>query len=127
MIAGRTHEQSRHGFVAATDQHDRIHRLGADHLFGVDGHLITQKHAGRVGKRFVQRDNRKIDGQAAGQHDTALHRLDQLRNIAMAGVVAAEGIGNTDYWPFQRIVRIAHGLDEGLAQEDGKSGIAIGR
>ena len=124
--AGRAHQQRRHRLVAAADQHDGIHRLALDHLLGVDRHLVAQVHAGRMREGLVQRNDRKIHRQTAGQHDAALHRLDQVGHVAVAGVVAAEGIGDADDRPFQRIVGITHGLDEGLAQEDRESRVAVG-
>ena len=41
------HELRRHGLVAAAHQHDRVHRLGADHLLGVHRHQVAELQAGR--------------------------------------------------------------------------------
>ena len=54
-IAGRSARRRRHHLrrdrlVAAADQDDRIHRLGADHLLGVHRHQVAQEHAGRMGE-----------------------------------------------------------------------------
>ena len=43
----RCHDLRRQGLVAAADHHDRVHRLGADHLLGIHRHQIAQIH--RVG------------------------------------------------------------------------------
>ena len=43
-----THEQSGDCLVASSNQHDRIHRLGSNHLLGVHRHQVTKKHAGWI-------------------------------------------------------------------------------
>ena len=73
----------------------------------------------------MQADGGEDHGQRAGKHDPALHRLDDLGHIAVAGVEIAMGIGDADDGPVQRIVGIAGGLDEGLAQEQREFRIAI--
>ena len=45
----------------------------------------------------------------------------------MTGIVVAVGVGDADNRPIERVVGITHRLDEGLAQEQGKPGIAIAR
>ncbi len=122
---GGTHQLRRHGLVAAADQHDGVHRLRADHLLGVHGHEVAQVHAGGLGKAFVHRDGGKVHRQAAGQHDAALDGLDELRGVAVAGVVAAAGVDDTDDGTRQGIVRQAGALDEGLAQEQRKTLVAV--
>ena len=124
---GSGHQLGRHGFVATTDQHDGIHRLGADHFLGIHRHQIAQEHRGRVGKALMDRDGREGHRQAAGQHHSALHGLDQLRHIAVAGVVIAERIGNADDRPLQRIIAETHGLDKSPPQKQRKTGITITR
>ena len=112
------------GLVAAADQHHGVHRLRADHLLGVHRHQVAQEHAGRVRERLVDRDRRELHRQPARQHHAALDRVDELRHVAVAGVVVAEGVGDADDRPRQRVVREAHRLDEGLAQEEREVGVA---
>ncbi len=45
----------------------------------------------------------------------------------MAGVVAGEGVGDADDGPLERVVRVAHRLDEGLAQKQREPLVAVGR
>ena len=125
--ARRRHQLGRQGLVAAADQHDRVHRLGADHLLGVHRHQVAQEHAGRMREALVDRHRREDHRQGAGQHDAALHRLDQVGHVAVAGIVVAEGVGDADDRPVERVVGIAAGLDEGLAQEQRKARVAVGR
>ncbi len=68
----------------------------------------------------------KLHRQAARQHHATLDRLDQLGHVAMAGVVVAEGVGDADDRPVERVVGIPHGLDEGLAQKQREVRVAIG-
>ena len=49
---------------------------------------------------LVHRDGRKLDGQAAGKHDPALDGFDEVRDGAVARVVAAAGVGDTDDRPY---------------------------
>ena len=44
---GGGHQLRRHGLVATAHEHDRIHRLGADHLLGVERHQVAELEAGR--------------------------------------------------------------------------------
>ena len=73
----------------------------------------------------MKRYDRKLDGQATSQHDAAFHRFDYLRHRGVAGVVTRIGVGNADERPFQGIIRVAHGLDEGLSDIQGKGVIAV--
>jgi hypothetical protein len=43
----------------------------------------------------------------------------------MAGIVVTVGVGDADDRTVERIVGIAHRLDEGLAQEQRKPGVAV--
>jgi hypothetical protein len=110
--AGRAHQQRRHGLVAAADQHHRVHRLRAHHLLDVDAHQVAHEHGGRIGEGLVDRDGREVDRQPAGQHHAALDGLDEVGHVAVARIEAAVGVGDADDRAIQRIVGIAHGLDE---------------
>src|SRR6202021_897075 len=61
----------------------------------------------------------------ARQHDAAVRALDQIGNIAVAGIVVALRIRDADDRPVERIVGIAHRLDEGLAQKQREAGVAV--
>ncbi len=111
--------------VTAADHHDRVHRLRADHLLGIHRHQIAKIHRGRIREALGDGNGREHHRHGAGQHDAALHRLDQLRNIAVAGIVVAVGVGDADDGALQRVIGIAHCLDEGLTQEQRKPGIAV--
>ena len=123
--ARRRHHLRRQGLVAAADQDDRVHRLRADHLLGVHRHEVAQEHAGRMRERLVDRDGGEFHRQAAREHDAALDRFDQLRDVAVARVEVAVGVGDADDRPVERVVGIALGLDEGLAQEQREAGVAV--
>ena len=73
------------------------------------------------------RNRREHHRHRAGQHHAALHRLDDLRHVAMARVVVAVGVGDADDRTVERVVGIAHRLDEGLAQKQRETRIAVTR
>ena len=121
----RAHQLRRHGLVAAADQHHRIHRLGADHLLGVDRHQVAKHQARRVEKDLAERNRRKGQWQPAHRQDTALDRLDQLGEMAMAIVVAGIGVGDADHRPRQHVARIAHRAGKGTPQIEREIGVAV--
>ena len=114
---GCAHQLRGHGFVATANQHHRVHRLGADQFFGLHGHHVAQIHAGGGGKTLVDGHGGEIHRQTPGEHHAAFDRLDQLRGIAMAGVVSAAGVGNANHRPIQGAVGVARAFDEGFAQK----------
>ena len=121
----RGHDLRRQGLVAPADHDHRVHGLRADHLLGIHRHQVAKVHRGWMRKTFGDRDGRKHHRHGAGQHHAALHRLDDLRNVAVTGIVVAVGIGDADDRPVQRIIRITHRLDEGLAQKQREASVAI--
>ena len=125
--AGDRHHLRGQILVAAADHHHRIHRLRADHLFRLHRHQVAQEHRGGMREALRNRNSRKHHGQPAGQHHSALHALDQVGHVAVAGIVVAESIGNADDGPVERIVGIARRLDKGLAQEQRELGVAVTR
>ena len=78
-----------------------------------------------MGEALADGDGREDHGQTTGQHDAALHAFDEVGDIAMAGVVVAEGVGDADDGPLERIVGVAHGLDERLTEEEREAGVAV--
>src|SRR5262249_57713558 len=103
---GGGHPVGRQVLAAAADQHHRVHRLGADHLLGVHRHQVAQEHAGRMRERLVDRDGGKFHRQPARQHDAPFDRLDQLRDVAVARVEVAVGVGDADDPAGERVVGI---------------------
>src|SRR6202011_5855326 len=61
----------------------------------------------------------------AREHDSALHRRDELRNRRVARIEFAIGVGDPDDRTLERVVGISHGLDEGLAQEQRELRVAV--
>ena len=78
-----------------------------------------------MGEALADGDRWKDHGQATGQHDAALHAFDKVGDIAMAWVVVTESVGDADDGPLERIVGVAHGLDERLAEEEREAGVAV--
>ena len=121
----RAHQLGRHGLVAAADQHHRIHRLGADHLLGVDRHQIAEHQAGRVQEHLAERNRRKGQWQPARRQNAALDRLDQLGEMPVAIVVAGIGVGDADHRPRQQIGRIAHRAGKRAPQIEREIRVAV--
>ena len=123
--AGSGHQLRGDGLVAAADHQHRVHRLGAAHLLRVDGGQVAEEHGGRVGEALVDRHRRERHRQTARQHDATLGRLHQRRHVAVTGIVGAGRVHDADDRAGQRIVRIAHRLYEGPAQEQAEPVIAV--
>ena len=78
-----------------------------------------------MGEALADGDGRN-HRQTTGQHDTALHAFDEVRDIAMAGVVSLKVLVMPTMGRLERIVGVAHGLDERLAEEErSKYGVAV--
>ena len=123
--AGRGHDLSGQSFVATADDHECVHGLGADHLFGVHGHEVAQEHGGGIREAFVNGDGGKDHGERAGEHDSTLDAFDEFGHIAVAGIVVAVGVGDADDGPREGIVRVAHGLDEDFAVKEREGLVAV--
>ena len=78
-------------------------------------------------KALRDRNRREHHRHRTRQHHAALYGLDDLGRVAVARIVVAIGVGDADDRAVQRVVRIAHRLDEDLAQEQRKAGITIAR
>src|SRR5262249_25947290 len=68
---------------------------------------------------------RELDRERARCRNTALDRLQEFREVAMAVVEARSCIGDPDDGLRQRRPRIAHGLGEGAAQIERKILVAV--
>ena len=123
--AGRCHDLRGESFVATADDHQRIHGLGANHLFRVHGHEVAQEHGGWISEALMNGDGGKDHGQAAREHDAALDAFNEIGHIAVAGIVVRVGVGDADDGPRERIVRVAHGLDEDLAVKEREGLVAV--
>ena len=67
----------------------------------------------------------KLDRQAAGGEHAALHRLDQLGEVAVAVVEAAARIGDADHRAGEHLARVAHALGERAAQVERERRVAV--
>ena len=121
----RAHQLRRDGLVAAAHQHDRVHRLRADHLLGVDGHQVSVFQAGRIEEHLAERHGREIDRQSACRQHAALHRVEQLRKMPVAVVESGAGVGDADHRPLQHFARISHRPRERAAQIQRKIAVTV--
>ena len=76
-------------------------------------------------KDFAQRDRREHQRQPAGGEHAALHRLDQLGEMAVAIVEAGRRVGDADHRLRQHVERIAHRAGERAAQIKREIGVAV--
>ena len=112
----RSHKLCRHGLVATAHQHNRVHRLRADHLLGIDRHQVAILEAGRCQENFTERDGRKFQRQRAGGQHAALYGGEQFGKVTVTIVEVGPGIGDADHRLIQKSARIAHRLRERAAQ-----------
>ncbi len=94
--------------------------LRVHHLLGVHRHEVAEEHGGGMGEALADGDGWEDHRQTTCQHDAALHAFDEVGDIAMARIVVAEGVGDADDGPLERIVGVAHGLDERLRRKSEK-------
>ena len=123
--AGSRHHLGGQRFVAAADDHHRVHGLCADHLLCIHRHEVPEKHRGGVTERLAEGDGGKDHGQGAGEHYAAFDALDESRHIAVAGIEIAEGVGDGDDGAVERLIGIPHGLNQDLSQKQGEVRIAV--
>ena len=109
----RRHKLRRHGLVAATHQHRRIHRLGGKHRFRIKRHEVPIMHGTGAERWLTQAYCREAKRQSAFGKHAAAHGFDQFRHRAVAVIIVARGIGNADHGLVQHALRIAHGFGEG--------------
>ena len=121
----RSHELRRYGLVATAHQHDRVHRLGADHLLGVDRHKIAILQAGRRQEHLAERDCWKFKRQRAGGQHATLHRGQQFGKMTVTIVEVGPGVGDANHRLIQEGARIAHRLRERAAQVAGEVAVAV--
>ncbi len=90
--ADGSHQLRRHGLVAAANQHDGID--GCARIISSVSMAIRFRRNIEVGlakDSWMEIVGNSI-GRPPGQHHAALHRLDESRHIAVAGVEVAEGV-----------------------------------
>ena len=122
----RGHHLRRDRLVAAADQHDGVDRLRADHLLGVQRHQVAQVHAGRI--REAIRGSRSSEIPSAAPPASITPRLTAAMScgtVRMARIEIAVRVGDADDGPRERVVGIAHRLDERLAQEQREVRVAV--
>ena len=93
----RAHELRRHGLVAAAHEHDRVHGLRPDHFLRVNRHQVAVFEARGAEKDFAQRDRGEGDRQRAGREHSALDRVQQFGEVAVAIVETGRRIGDADH------------------------------
>ena len=74
-------------------------------LLGLDGEQIAVKHGRRLHEAFRERDRRHLDGEAARLQYAALHVLDALLEMRVAGVEIRPGVDDPDHGPADPILR----------------------
>ena len=73
----------------------------------------------------MNRDSGEIHRQATSQHHATLYSLNQLRHVAMTGVVSTASINNAYDGAIQSAIGIASTLNKCLTQKQGEAFITI--
>src|SRR5581483_2534080 len=63
--------------------------------------------------------------QPARRRHAALHRVEQLGKMTVAGIEARVRIGDADHGPGELVRRVAHRAGEGAAHVDGEVSVAV--
>ena len=92
----RAHDQAGRGLVAAAHQHHAVDRVRADLLLGLDREEVAVEHRRRLHEALGERDRRHLDREAAGLEHAALHVLDPLLEVHVAGVEVGPGVEDAD-------------------------------
>ena len=71
-------------------------------------------------------NSREINRKSSIELHAALHSIDELRNVGVAGVKAGICVYDADYRSGECIFGVAKGFDENFAQEEGEVGVAVG-
>ena len=95
--ADRAHHQRRRGLVAAAHQHRAVGRIGAQQLLGLHRQEVAVHHGGRLLERLGQRHRRHFHREAARLPYAALHFLDALLEVGVAGIDVAPGVDDGDH------------------------------
>ena len=74
---------------------------------------------------LVQRDGGKLERQPAGRRHAALDRIEQLGEVAVAGIELGVREGDADHWARQLVARVAHRVGKRAPHVDGEVGIAV--
>ena len=120
------HELGRHRLVAAAHQHDGVHRLGADHLLGVDRHEVAEFQAGRAAGR--PRRARSV-GNSIGRPPAA--STPRFTASSSSGkwrwqlLKPLRRLRDADHRPREHLARIAHRLRERAAQIEREIAVAV--
>ena len=82
---GRRHQAGRRGLVAAGGQHHAVERIAVQHLDQSEIRKVAVERRGRPLAGFLDRMDRKFEGDAAGVADAVAHALGKLEVMAIAG------------------------------------------
>ena len=95
----RGHQRGRRGLVAADGQHHAVERIAVQHLDQAEIGEVAVEPGGGPLAGFLDRMDRKFDGDAARLADALAHALGQHQMMAVAGRKVAAGLGDADDRP----------------------------
>ena len=106
------HQLRGNGLVAAADQNDCIQRLRPAHFLDVHRHEVAIHQTRGMEEDFAEGDRRKRERQATGGEHAALHRVDQLGEMAMAIVQIGSSARDADRGRCEQRRRVTHRAGE---------------
>ena len=92
----RRHDLGRRGLVAAGGEHDAVDRIAVEHLDQRQVGEVAVERRGRALAGFLDRMDRKLEGDAAGLADAFAHALGEVEVMAVAGRQVGAGLGDAD-------------------------------
>ena len=105
----RAHEQRRRRLVAAAHEDAAVGGIRAEDLLRLHREQIAIEHRRRLLERLGERHRRDLDREAPRLPDAALHLLDALLEVAVAGIDVAPRVDDRDHRLAAIIVRrVAH-------------------
>src|SRR6185436_19878142 len=106
------------GLVAPCEEHHAVERIRPDRLLDVHGHEVPVEHGRRLHQRLTEREDRKLEREAASLEDAALHGFCEATQVDVAVDELAPAVADADdRAPAKRLVGHARRLEPRAVKE----------